>query len=106
MTNLQTLRQAAGLTRPQLAEKTGLSNPTIWGLETGGLRNPSKETMERIATALGCTPADIWPELASLRRVCAWCGLIIADGPEPASHGICPKCEKKELAKLEREGVK
>ena len=29
------------------------------------------------------------------RRVCAWCGLVMADGSEPATHGICKECTKK-----------
>ncbi len=23
------------------------------------------------------------------RTVCAWCGLVLREGPEPTSHGIC-----------------
>ena len=29
------------------------------------------------------------------RRVCAWCGKILAEGSEPVTHGICPECEAK-----------
>lgn len=24
--------------------------------------------------------------------ICAWCGKILKEGPEPTSHGICRKC--------------
>lgn len=27
------------------------------------------------------------------RILCAWCGAIMAEGSEPVSHGICPRCE-------------
>jgi hypothetical protein len=34
----------------------------------------------------------------TLRVVCAWCQVLMKDGPpEPVSHGICPECEKKLL---------
>ena len=30
------------------------------------------------------------------KRICAWCGKIMAEGSEPATHGICPECEAKQ----------
>ena len=27
-----------------------------------------------------------------MKTVCAWCGLVLKDGTEPVSHGICVKC--------------
>jgi hypothetical protein len=33
-----------------------------------------------------------------MKIVCAWCNIIIQEGPEyPMSHGICPECGKKIL---------
>ena len=32
------------------------------------------------------------------KRICAWCGKIMAEGTEPATHGICPECEAKQEA--------
>lgn len=26
------------------------------------------------------------------KRVCAWCGKMMEDGDEPATHGICEEC--------------
>jgi hypothetical protein len=26
------------------------------------------------------------------RIMCAWCGSVIQEGPEPVSHGMCPDC--------------
>jgi hypothetical protein len=34
------------------------------------------------------------------KRVCAWCKTVMADGFEPATHGICPVCFAKELKAL------
>lgn len=28
----------------------------------------------------------------SPKRVCAWCGSLLSEGSEPASHGICEPC--------------
>jgi hypothetical protein len=30
-----------------------------------------------------------------LRQVCAWCGVQLAAGAEPVSHGICPACSDR-----------
>ena len=30
--------------------------------------------------------------------VCAWCGMVMAFGEEPVSHGICPECAAQEEA--------
>ena len=49
---------------------------------------------------------DRWPsatlarvELVKVptRRVCAWCGRVLAPGAEPATHGICPGCFARQL---------
>ena len=40
----------------------------------------------------------------SYRVVCAWCDLVLVEGPQPTSHGICPACHKRERDALEQEG--
>ncbi len=50
--NVRTLRAAAGLTLPDLAERTGLGRSTLAQLESGRA-NPSIETLWAIAAALG-----------------------------------------------------
>ena len=30
--------------------------------------------------------------MTQIRCICAWCGVLIRDGEEPASHGICARC--------------
>lgn len=33
---------------------------------------------------------------APLRVVCAWCGLLMRDGPpDDISHGMCPACAER-----------
>lgn len=37
-----------------------------------------------------------------MKTVCAWCGLILKDGPPaPVSEGICHPCAMKELGHLD-----
>jgi len=36
-----------------------------------------------------------------MRRICAWCGKDMGETPgDGLTHGICPECLAKELAKL------
>jgi transcriptional regulator with XRE-family HTH domain len=51
-------RKHRDLTQEQLADRIGVSSPTISQLERGiqGFRN---ETLEALADALNCTPADL-----------------------------------------------
>lgn len=49
---VRALRQAAGLTQTQLAERTGGSQPGIAQLEAGR-RVPTLATLEKLAVALG-----------------------------------------------------
>lgn len=38
----------------------------------------------------------------TLKAVCGWCGLLIRDGREPVSHGLCVECLERELKELGR----
>lgn len=49
---LRTLRDAKGLSREALADKAGISRQSVALLEDGD-RNPSLETAEKLAKALG-----------------------------------------------------
>jgi len=55
------LRKKRGLTQEDLAEKTGLSQNFIARLETG-TKNPSIDTIEIIANAIGCDIEEIVKE--------------------------------------------
>ncbi len=46
-------RTAKGLTRRELAEQSGVSEPQIWNIETGQTLNPRGQTRERLAQPLG-----------------------------------------------------
>ena len=57
-TNTARIRREKGLTQEALAEKSGLSQQYIPGLENG-LRNPTIVTLYEIATALGVSHVDL-----------------------------------------------
>lgn len=56
---LRQARKAARLTTRDLARLAGLSHSYIGLLERGVKTNPSRDVVLRLATALGCTPAEI-----------------------------------------------
>lgn len=58
MNRIREIREAAGLSSDQLAERVGTSGAQIRRLESGD-RKLTDGWMARIAEALGCTPADL-----------------------------------------------
>lgn len=57
---LREQRQAAGLSKLQLAQRTGMSNTTISRIENGVFAAPSPDKLTRIAEALGLELADVF----------------------------------------------
>lgn len=51
---LKAARAAAGLSQPQLADRSGVPVTTIRQLERGGRAEPKLYTAARLAVALGC----------------------------------------------------
>lgn len=35
------------------------------------------------------------------KEVCAWCGVLLSDGPLPITHGICDECAVKLICEHE-----
>ena len=56
--NAARLRKEAGLTQEQLAERSGLSQQYISGLESGR-RNPTIVTLYELASALGVSHVEL-----------------------------------------------
>lgn len=53
-------REGAGMTQAAAAERVGFANQSAWHrIESGALKNPTLETLERIASVLGCSPCDL-----------------------------------------------
>ena len=57
--NLKTLREKAGLTQAELAERASTRQATISRLETGETRMVQLDVLDRIASALGVEPGDL-----------------------------------------------
>ena len=56
---LKKLRQQAGLTQGELAERIGKSQGYIGDLERGDRRGLTVTTLERLADVLGCTTDEL-----------------------------------------------
>jgi putative transcriptional regulator len=52
-------RTGEPLTYADLAERTGLSRPTLESLATRANYNTTLSAIDRICAALGCTPGDL-----------------------------------------------
>lgn len=58
MTALERIRREKGITQAALANATNLSQPFIHDLEKGN-RGAKRETLNKIAAALGCNVSDL-----------------------------------------------
>ena len=52
--SIQSERLRAGLTQQEVADRTGIKISVISRLENGRAKNPTLETLNRIAAAIGC----------------------------------------------------
>jgi transcriptional regulator with XRE-family HTH domain len=59
--DMRTARRAKDITQAQLAEKSGVDQRTISDIERGANKNPSWETVARIARILEVDPREIFP---------------------------------------------
>lgn len=89
---LNRLRREAGLTLADVAERLGVSKPTVWAWEKGKAR-PLPERMEAIAEALGADTGDLTGAAdanADTAALIAECRARIADacGTTPAAVRI------------------
>ena len=57
--NIKKLRQAKGLSQDRLSKAADVSYNLIIKLETGGITNPTIETLQKIAKALGVSVDDL-----------------------------------------------
>lgn len=63
-------REKKKLTRHQLAQKAGISGPTIWSIETGKTANPQESTIQKLEKALGeSLPEDIAKEVDATAEI-------------------------------------
>ena len=58
--NIRRLRHAADLTGTEAADRAGISQGTWSDVERGNNTNPTTRRLERMASALGVTVADLF----------------------------------------------
>lgn len=63
-----------GITLNQLADKIGISQPSISGISTGK-QKPSFDTLEKLAVALGVEVAELFAPQNGVR--CPKCGALL-----------------------------
>ncbi|OOH89511.1 hypothetical protein BMT54_06355 [Pasteurellaceae bacterium 15-036681] len=61
--HIRKYREQLKLTQHELGKQLGVTQATI-GLYERGLREPNFEMTKKLATALQCSPADLFPVLA------------------------------------------
>ena len=59
---IQSLREAASMTRLELADELGVDQSTIYRLENGTKVRFHIDFPKRLANELGCDVADIWAD--------------------------------------------
>jgi transcriptional regulator with XRE-family HTH domain len=57
-TRLRRVREERGMSRSELAERAGLSRPTIWAWESGKTQ-PRNSNLQTLATALGISEIEL-----------------------------------------------
>ena len=65
---LRGAREAQGDSQYDLSYAARIAQPLIWSYETGR-RTPSRETLDRLAAALGVSPADLCDEDPTFQAV-------------------------------------
>lgn len=60
VTKFEILRRGAWLTRSDLAEKAGISRPTINKIERGDIGNVTVSTLLKCAEVIGCDLMDFF----------------------------------------------
>lgn len=70
---IKELCKARGITLNKLAEKIGISQPSISGIATGK-QKPSFDTIEALAAALGVSPAELFAAPKEGAITCPHCG--------------------------------
>ncbi len=57
--NIKKLREAKGLSQEKLARLADVANNTLIKMETGENKNPTLETLKKVAQALGVSVDDL-----------------------------------------------
>ena len=63
-TVITTLMQDKGLTEGKLAKLSGVNQPTLHRIKNGHVKSPAGHTVDKLAKALGVTPAQLRGEVS------------------------------------------
>ena len=66
MVDINKLIEQSGKPRAQIWKEAGITSPFLSMLQSGDRRVGNPDTIRSLAEALGCTPADLRPDLAEL----------------------------------------
>lgn len=73
---IKELCKEKGITLNQLAEKIGISQPSISGIATGK-QKPAFDTLEKMADALEVTSAELFAPQPTNTITCPKCGTVL-----------------------------
>jgi transcriptional regulator with XRE-family HTH domain len=102
-TRLKALREGKGLTKYRLAKLSGISEVYIYRLELGQIKNPRRDTLQKLTHGLGITlaeligdpaPVDTWHLVEqSLKAYIPVYGEVSAsmEGIEPVDYVACTR---------------
>lgn len=79
---IKTARKKEGLTQKELGEKLGITYQTVAQWEND-LRNPKRETLQRIAAALGVSAQDLTDDWGVVDKEDSEKVSIYEEGPDP-----------------------
>lgn len=65
--NIESIRKSLNMTQEELAKKSGVSRVTIGNFENGKIEVTTNQTMEKIASALGCKINDVFYFVSSVK---------------------------------------
>lgn len=80
------LRERRGISQPELARKAGISQPSMYNIESGKTKSPSAINLMQIAAILEVSPwwlliGDSAPESAEIADVVEWTSIFFQLSP-------------------------
>ena len=92
---LRAARDLRGMSVESLAVVSGVNQYTIERLEENGHRRPERYTLERLATALGVHPKDLWSQPLPLDE-CGPLTCLECRSTMGKARGVCWRCRKNQ----------
>lgn len=101
---LKLIREGKGLTKYRLAKLSGISDTYIYRLELGEIKNPRRDTLQKLAKGLGITlaelvgevgPVDTWHlvEQSLKAYIPVYAEVGAGEGIEPIDYVACTRAK-------------